>query len=162
MASFNKQIEHGKKHLKPGEKVLGAVMGAYEGKSMGKSVVKVGIFLATNERVFFFAKRMFGFDSESFPYSNISSFEYSKGLSGYSLSFYASNNKVKMNWINKGEVTTFINEVNSRVGVKQPSGEPIFKQEDAADQIRKLSDLLKDGIISEDEFAAKKKQLLGV
>ena len=43
---------------------------------------------------------------------------------------------------------------------------PAAKQEkdmyDVADEIRELKDLLDDGILTQDEFDAKKKQLLGI
>lgn len=54
------------------------VFGVYETKSLGSDTVKNGILLATNKRLFFYGKRTFGFDSESFPYSNISSIEFGK------------------------------------------------------------------------------------
>ena len=52
-----------------------AVLGAYETKIMGRDSVRNGIFVATNKRLVFFAKKLTGFDLEIFPYKNISSIE---------------------------------------------------------------------------------------
>jgi hypothetical protein len=59
---------------------------------MGSSTVRSGIFLATDRRLIFYAKKMGGYDFESFPYANVSSFEQSKGMMGHSMRFFASGN----------------------------------------------------------------------
>ncbi|AVK86893.1 hypothetical protein C3943_02350 [Lysinibacillus sp. B2A1] len=49
---------------------------------------------------------------------------------------------------------------------KETSSAPAAKKEkdmyDVADEIRELKDLLDDGILTQEEFDAKKKQLLGI
>lgn len=52
--------------------------------------------LATDQRVVFYAKKLGGYDLESFSYGNISSFEQSKTMMGYQVSFFASGNKVRL------------------------------------------------------------------
>lgn len=99
MAKLEKLLEQAKGHLDPGEKVLAAIQGTYETKLMGSDRVRTGILLATQARVVFCAKKMGGYDLESFGYDKISSFEQSKNMMGHSVSFYASGNKVHMNWI---------------------------------------------------------------
>ncbi|MFG6612400.1 PH domain-containing protein [Enterococcus lactis] len=137
------------------------VFGTYETKSMGTDTIKNGVFLATNKRLFFFGKRTFGFDSESFPYSNISSFEFAKKAMGYKISFYASGNKVNMKWISIGDINSFVNYVKEKMEAKnhahieqnQSLTSPIQK-------VKELKELLDMNIITTDEFEKKKKELL--
>lgn len=54
---------------------------------------------------------------------------------------------------------------NLKVMSKTASAQAIKKEKDMydiADEIRELKDLLDDGLITEKEFDAKKKQLLGI
>ncbi|MGM8140892.1 PH domain-containing protein [Enterococcus italicus] len=157
---ISKQLKFAKEHLEPGEKVMEGVFGAYETKSLGNDTVKNGIFLATDRRLFFYGKRTFGFDSESFPYSNISSIEFGKKAMGYTLSFYASGNKVNMKWINYGDVASFVNYVKTKMNEKNKSSSESLTEKSAVDQVKEMKELLDMGIISLEEFEVKKKQLL--
>lgn len=157
---ISKQLKFAQQHLESGEKVIEGVFGAYETKSLGNDTIKNGIFLATNKRLFFYGKRTFGFDSESFPYSNISSIEFGKKAMGYTLSFYASGNKVNMKWIKDGDVTSLVNYVKTKMNEKYVSGPS--GQQSVIEQIKGLKELLDMGIISPEEFEVKKRQLLGL
>lgn len=159
MAKIDKLVAEAKKHLKPDEVVLAEVMGAYESKILGKETLRNGVFLATDRRIFFFGKKLFGFDAESFPYKKISSFEYGKDMMGKTISFFASGNRVKMKWINVGHVKNFVGIVQNKINEKT---EVVKTATDVTDQLKKLADLMKDGILTEEEFSAKKKQLLGI
>lgn len=56
-----------KDHLDENEEVIATVMGTYVGKMLGEKVLKEGIFVATNKRLVFFGKKMFGYNLETFP-----------------------------------------------------------------------------------------------
>lgn len=163
MAKIDKLVKEASAHLQQDEKIVASVLGAYETKIMGQDTVRNGVFLATDRRVFFFGKKMFGFESESFPYSTISSFEYGKGLMGKTISFFASGNKVKMKWINVGEVDLFIETVRESIG-KKSSPEPaqVTPQDDITEQLRKLAALRDEGILTDEEFTVKKQKILGI
>lgn len=158
MAKIEKLKEQAFTHLDSNEKVVATVMGAYESKIMGKDTVRNGVFIATDKRIVFYGKKMLGYDLEFFPLSNISSIEVSKGLMGHTISFFASGNKVNMKWINVGEVQKFINYVKESVGKKRETAAHI----DSTEELRKYKSLLDEGIITEEEFDAKKKQILGI
>lgn len=156
---FDKMVNESKAHLESDEEILYSIFGAYESKIMGKDTVRNGVFLATNKRVVFYGKKMMGYDLEVFPYSNISSIEMSKGMMGHSISFFTSGNKVKMKWINLGDIQGFVNHVRENIGKK--SDEPKYSS-NSADEIKKFAELRDAGIITEEEFTEKKKQLLGI
>ena len=154
MASFNKNLKEVQSHLEKDETVEASVFGAYETKILGNDTVRTGVLVATDKRVCFYAKKMMGFDLESFPYSNISSIEYSKGLMGHSIKFFASGNSVKVKWINRGDIKEFVDIVKSRIGKKLET--PAQKGDDTCEQLEKLSDLKERGILTQEEFDAKK------
>lgn len=138
---------------------MAVVMGAYETKILGRDSVRNGVFLATDRRLVFFAKKMLGFELEVFPYTNISSVEMSKGFMGYAVSFFASGNKGKMKWIMEGNVKQFMQYVKDQMG-KRETRAPTNAQPDIADQLAKLGQLRDAGVLTDSEFEQKKKELL--
>lgn len=83
-------------------------------------------------------------------------------MMGHKVTLFASGNKTSMKWINKGEVQKFVEIVKSRIGKKEVTQGTVSSEDDIYTQIEKLSDLKNKGIVSEEEFEAKKKQLLGI
>lgn len=162
MAKIDRLMKKAQEHLDPGEEILVGALGAYETKSLGQDTVRTGVLMATSNRLAFYSKRMFGHDFESFPYSNISSFESGKTLMGHHVSFFASGNKVAMKWINAGNVEGLIREVRGRMGKGGSHSKvaPSPQEPDIPAQIEKLAELKAKGILSEDEFATKKQELL--
>lgn len=159
MAKIDKLLKDVQTHLEPGEKIIASVLGAYESKIMGKDTVRNGVFVATDNRIVFYGKKMMGYDLEVFPYSNISSIEMNKGMMGHTISFFASGNKVKMKWINIGDIPGFVNHVKQHIGKKSESTAVSVS---GADELKKFAELRDAGVISAEEFDAKKKQILGV
>lgn len=158
---LSKLVEQAKTHLDQDEEILFSILGAYETEILKNDTLRNGVFLATNKRLFFYAKKLTGYDSESFPYSNISSFEASKGMMGHAMSFYASGNKVKMKWINAGDIDGFINHVRSNMGKKSSENEThAASSSSIADELKKLAELKESGILTEEEFQQQKEKLL--
>lgn len=143
------------------EKILFWVFGIYKTKSLGKDTVRNGLFIATDRQIFFYAERFTGFETESFPFSNISSLEIGKGAMGHKINIIASGNKSEMYGINLGQVDQFVDYVRSKIG-KSSSITVSPLPLDPTDQLRKYKSLLDDGIISVEEFDLKKKELLGL
>jgi hypothetical protein len=166
MAKARKNLQHLEAHLEAGEKVQAYVEGAHETKIMGSESIRKGILAATDRRMLFFAKKVGGYDLESFPYGNISSLEQGKELmKGGTLKFFASGNTVTMKWINtrKNNLGEFMTLVQSRMNEAKSSPSPPSADPggmDIADQIKKLADLRDAGVLSEDEFSVKKTELL--
>lgn len=157
MAVHKKLLNQIKPHLKKEEEILFSVTGTYETKRMGKDSIRNGYLATSNERVIFFSKKLFGYDLESFPFSNISSIEKSKNLLGSSITFFASGNNCKMKWIKSGEITEFTDYVNTKIG--QPNQQKT-KEENVPELIKNLHKLKQEGILTEEEFNIKKTELL--
>lgn len=125
MAGVDKLLAQLQQHLNEGEQVLAAVLGAYEAKVMGQDSVRNGILVATDRRLVFYAKKLGGYEFESFPYENISSFEQGKDMMmGHKLAFHASGNNVKVKWIKDAvALSQLVEAARSRMG--KPSPAPI-------------------------------------
>ncbi|MEM6855489.1 MAG: PH domain-containing protein [Planctomycetota bacterium] len=161
MARLPKLREQVRPHLDSDETIFAAVCGQYETSRLGSKGLKTGAMFVTDRRVVFFAKRLTGYDFENFPYENISSFELGKKFLGHYLSFFCSGNEVKLKWINEGDAKKFADVVRQSTGKPNAASQSTLPTEpDIPDQIRKLGQLLADGILSEEEFAAKKSELL--
>lgn len=117
MGRLKKLLSRAKDHFDDGEVALAAVVGQYETKRLGAESLKTGIMIATDRRVLFYAKRMFGYQLEHFPYRCISSFEEGKRMMGYYIRFFASGNEVSLKWIAKGDIEVFAGTV--RMGMAE-------------------------------------------
>jgi len=160
VAKIDRLKEQVRAHLDPDEEVLAVVLGLYETKIWGSASVRNGIFVATPKRLVFFARKVFGHDLEVFPYSNISSFESSKGLMGYAISFFASGNSAKMKWIQEGDIEEFSRIVREKIDRPARAESHEAERNDPIEAIRRLGELRDRGIVSAAEFEAKKAELL--
>lgn len=164
MAKLDKLTEQVKAHLEPSEPILGAVQGTYETKIMGSDSVRTGSLIATDRRLVFYAKKLGGYELESFPYGNISSFEQGKNMMGHTVTFFASGNKVHMKWIKTDkQLALFTETVKASMNGAKATPAPTAAapaQGDVMDQLRKLGELRDLGVLTGDEFDAKKAELL--
>jgi hypothetical protein len=165
MAKIDKLTEQARAHLEPGEEIRAAVQGTYETKIMGSDTVRSGSLIATDRRLVFYAKKLGGYELESFPYGNISSFEQGKNMMGHNITFFASENKIHMKWVKTdNQLAQFTKVVRTAMnGSTTPSSVASIAtaaQPDLMEQLRKLGELRAAGVLTEEEFAAKKAELL--
>ena len=159
MALYSTNLKNVKEHLDDSENITFSCFGAFETKRFGKYSIRNGVFVATEKRIVFYAKKMFGFELESFPIQNISSIEMSKGLWGKKIKFMMSGNTASMKLINQGEPENLVNYVRDIMSSSnlETKGDIL---NDIPIQIKKLSNLRDEGIISDEEFSTKKTELL--
>lgn len=116
--------------------------------------------LATNKRIILYCrKRSHNYDLRVFPYSTISSVEVGERQSGHRISFSAAE-KICMKDIQNGDVQKFVEYVRSKIEDTAEGNTPSKRTLDIPDQIRKLAELKDQGILTEEEFESKKKELL--
>ena len=162
MGKIDKLTELAKVHLDTDEEIVAVVQGKYYGEWFGKArtMLRNGLFLATDKRVVLYGTRMSGFEMEVFFYPNISSIELGRNWMGHRVSFFASNNRVDMEQIKTGDVLKFVEYVKSRIEKKDQETTPPEPTVDIPDQIRQLAALKDQGILTEEEFELKKTELL--
>lgn len=165
MGKADKLLEQAAPHVEAGEVIRAAVMGAYETKIMGSDTVRNGVLIATNRRVVFYAKKLGGFDLESFPFGNISSFEHGKSMMGHNITFYASGNAVEVKWLQPAtEFAAFLDVVKEAMNAKHlvagSAPAATAPSSDVFELLKQLGGLRDAGVISIDDFEAKKAELL--
>ena len=161
MAKIDRLLKKAKEHFHDEEQALQTVLGTYETTLMGEDFIRTGIFIATDQRLLFYAKKLTGFDLESFPYANISSMEMSKSLMGHRIRFFASGNSVEMKWIQRGDVRAFVDTVKAQMAAVKSSNASSSEQPiDLVGQLGRLGELHAAGVLTDEEFSTKKAEIL--
>ncbi len=174
MAKKDKLLENAKIHLEPTEVIEAVVQGTYETTILGSDSVRSGILIAAQNRVVFYAKKLTGYELESFSYKSITSFEQSKDWMGHKIKFHSSGNNVSMKYISDlKDMQSFVACVKSHLGVnvvneldEQVEISVETKQQESAnhaeiiDTIKQIGELHGSGILSDSEFESKKTELL--
>ncbi len=155
-----KEIHDLPKILRDGESILDIVSGWYEGG--------FGVLVSTDVRLLFVDKRMLNrLRVEDFPNSVITSIQYEMTLMTGKITIHASGNRAIITRVPKGRVRDFAEGVRSRLSRKDdPKSDPTSSSTrgvaDVVEEIEALAELKAKGILSDEEFTAKKKQLLGL
>lgn len=166
MAGYQANLDALRSHLDDSESILVSCYGAYDTKSLGSKTVKNGVLVATSTRVVQFGKRLSGFNLETFPLDKITAIEVSKGFLGKKIVIKMSGNESELKWINQGEPDELVALVRERMSTRPSLAQALPSQleehpiSDIPDQIKRLSELRDSGILTEDEFVQKKKELL--
>jgi len=81
-----------------------------------------------------------------------------------SIKIHASGNISEVTHVNKGDGKRFVEEVRAALTAARGNPAPVAAVQEAspdpADQLRKLGELREAGLLTDEEFAAKKQQLL--
>ena len=142
------------------EQIHAVVQGVYDSGQ--------GILVSTDRRLIFVNKGMiYGLKVEDFPNEKITSIQYETKLLMGSITIFASGNKAVVSAVvPKDQVRAFAEGVRARLAAGSasaatpPSASGGSTVDGMVDQLEKLAVLKEKGILTEEEFAAKKKQIL--
>lgn len=124
-----------------------------------------GIFAVTDRRIVFSYKAGFSEMTETFELSEVETVNSSgNGLTGGRIAIHTRTKTIEILVTYKKEVMKEIQDVINKAVNACKSGNTVSSggKEDSLSQIEKLYDFLQQGIITEEEFEIKKKQLLGL
>jgi hypothetical protein len=161
MATFRSLIEAAQAHMEPGEDSEAAILGVYVTNQIGRKSARRGVMIATDRRVVFYSKKLGGYEFEVFPYPTISSIKGGRGLLGAHVTLQTAGNRAYMKRIRNGAINRFTDTVSSRIGrleAEAPGSTPAAGT--FADQIEKLGALRDRGLLTQEEFEAKKTEIL--
>ena len=150
-----KEVRHLRNQLRASENVLELGQGQYEGKQ--------GLVVLTTERLFFFEKSLGSETVEEFPLKVITSLSVKKAMTGETLKIFASGNQSEIKSMMHGQADALVRGFHAQTqfaAVEKPSAQP----QQAADplvQLERLGQLRDKGLLSNEEFEAKKAELLG-
>lgn len=123
------------------------------------------LLICTNIRILALDKGLiYGLKQQEIPLEKISSVSFKKKLMFAEVEIITSSSKIKIENIYKDQVENFVRAINTaRENLNKSQNNSIqSSQEDVVSQIEKLAELKEKGILTEEEFSAKKKQLLGI
>jgi hypothetical protein len=124
------------------------------------------VLVATSKRVIFASKILLSTKIEELYYDKISNVQYESGLLFAEIEISVSRSKYEFKDIDKKygkELCDYIKSEISKPKAQQTVvNQTIVNQADPMDQLEKLAKLKDQGIITEEEFSQKKKQLLGL
>ena len=163
--SARREVKELPKILWDDEQVLDLVQGFYNNGT--------GILVATQKRLLFVDKGLLGgLKVEDFPLDKISSLQYSTGIVLGEITVFTSGNKAMIKRVEKRQARSFAEGVRARIEGRSHSATvntlPVSSQAtapvpaSASDELAKLGALKIQGLLSEEEFTAAKKKLLGL
>lgn len=154
------------KVLGENEEIIDAVTGTVNGMLFGeKSDQLKGVLVLTPKRVLFHYKRKSGYyRSKMYPLEEISNIAFEKGILGANIQMQNSISSLKVTLIPLNEnAEEFVRKTKLYISeIIHNKTCQVTGSHDTIEHIKKLSNLNKQGIITNEEFTAKKKQLLGI
>lgn len=165
VASLDKMVSKASERLEPGEVVIVSVLGISKRLSTDAEFQKPAVLMATDRRVMLYAKDLMGQAFESYRYGDITStmIMNGKALQGGEATFSVAGNAASVYRIRKGDLELFertvrehMESAKSNGGAQQPSAQAVGIPE----QINQIAALHDQGILTDEEYAAKKQELL--
>ena len=161
------------KHLGSGREIKKLVEHLWEGETVERMVGGTygkgnGLLVLTDRRVLFIIHGVMSQQTEDFPIERISSIQWSSGMLLGTITIYAAGNKAEIKNVDKNAGKTLAETVRDRITSRGPApttasapAPPTVGQGDVFEQLRRLGELRDAGIVTDEEFAAKKTELLG-
>lgn len=152
-------------------KVIASMISAGENIGVGSSVKHEGSgghLVATDSRLIYASKFMLSTKSEVFYYSKISHIEYKGGLLTGAIKLTIGRKVYEFDNLTKDVAKRIVNYVNDQINNPTPKKQADSgtmenaKSGDSYAELEKLAKLKEQGIITEEEFTQKKKQILGI
>lgn len=136
------------------ETITYATSGLWDGKTW--------LIVSTDKRVIFLDKGMiFGLKQIEIPLNKINSIGQKRGLILGEIEIWDGASKMKITHISKETLDPFVKAVNGAKERMEKPKQHSVNQVSAADELIKFKGLLDQGVITQEEFDKKKKELLG-
>jgi hypothetical protein len=141
--------------LHPGEYLLDVLQGQYGNQT--------GVLLRSTARVLFFAKGIVSTKVEEFALDKITSVQYSTGLMLGDVTIFASGNKAEIKATVKAHTKPFVDGLRGQLEeIKTRSmASNVPSPNSMMAELEKLASLKERGLLSDEEFAAGKRKILG-
>jgi hypothetical protein len=151
------ELRHVRNYLTATETVLEIGQGTWQRDA--------GLLVLTDERLFFFDKTLTGATIEEFPLPAITSVAAQKKLTGESLAITVAGNTSVITGMMHGQADALarsFRQAKANIAAAGPRETIIQEAHSDADELAKLANLRDRGILTDEEFAAKKAQILGL
>ena len=157
----NLQVSDLDSTLEGEERVIHSAIGSY---GDDHTMVFKHIIAATESRVFIRRKGVLS-DTVSIPYEKINSMRHGQKMSGYEIEIHMSGKNHRMIGLTEAvapkKLADFIQEkIDRTTSSDQIENGSLSTKESNADNLRELKSLFEDGIISEEEYENKRKEII--
>lgn len=145
-------------HLRDGEIVERMTNGSYGGG--------IGLLVLTDRRLLFVKEGRLSRVSEDFPLEKISSVQWSSGLTQGKITIFVTGNQAEIANVQKDDGKAMVDVIRERLAAHEATGHvdeagaPAGQRDQIMDQLRQLGELHDSGVLTNEEFAAKKTELL--
>jgi hypothetical protein len=121
-----------------------------------------GLVVLTDRRLLFVQDGVMSKTTEDFPMDKVSSVQWTSGMMLGSIVIFASGNKSEIKNVNKDDGKEMVDKVRHRISSPASAPAPIAATAgaDPFEQLRKLGALRDAGVVTPEEFEAKKAELL--
>lgn len=150
-AGGKREVRKLPEHLQEGERVDRILTGTYHNGT--------GILVLTDRRLLFLKDGMVSKRSEDLPLSKISSIEWSSGMMLGKITAFVSGNKAEVTNVAKVDGKALVDDVRARISDAPATPSP--SSVDPVEQLKKLAELRDAGVLTAEEFEAKKADLMG-
>jgi hypothetical protein len=166
---LRKRLGKAEQALTEGEEIIDGATGMVPVRRMGTQTSRNGVVIATDRRVILFATKVGGYDVQDFAYGLLTSVDHKKGVMYGDLRLNAAGDSAHVKQIPKDDIERLAQSIRGRIATSHApqaaapaAAESAAAPPDPHDELRKLAALRDDGIITEEDFEAKKRQLLGL
>jgi Bacterial PH domain/Short C-terminal domain len=150
-----KELKKLDEYLWEDETVSRMATGLYAGKN--------GLLVLTDRRLIFLFHGWTGQRNEDFPLDTITSISAGSGIAMGSITVFSGGAKAEIKSINKADAKALADEVRNRLatrGVRLTDAAPQTAPPDVLAQLKQLGELHEAGVLTSEEFEAKKAELL--
>ena len=149
------------RHLKPGEQVLASGEG-WIGEMMGRGSDRQrnGVLMVTQHRVVFYRKGLLGEVLETIPIKTITSVERKSTLGFRTIRMHTSHDKLEFKTLSADAERAVMQALESQREASIAGGPAPTQPDDVVTTLKKLAELRDAGVVTAQEFEAKKAELL--
>jgi hypothetical protein len=127
----------------------------------------IGLVVLTDRRLLFVQDGIMSQTSEDFPMDKVSSVQWASGMMMGKITIFASGNKSEITNVNKDDGKEIVDKIRHVLSAPPeptppaPAASPPPAAADPIEQLKRLGELRDAGVLTPEEFDAKKSDLLG-
>jgi len=144
----------------PGENIIDVTGGMVPVHRHGGDQERRGTLVVTDQRVFLYTKRVGGHDVQDFAYGLLIACNYSTGAGFSTIELVTANERKRVTQVLKEEAKRIGPLIRDRMALAHSGEGPKDTQGDAAEQLRKLTELRNENLLTEEEFQAKRAAII--
>ena len=129
-------------------------------RDRGKDAQHNGALIVTEGRVVFYRKGLFGEVIEAIPLKSLSSIDRKSTMGFRTIRLHTSNDQIEFKTSNKSGEQLVVDAIESGRIVTNTSSNESGSLDDSLEKLKKLGELKESGVLTQEEFDDKKRQLL--